>query len=104
MIQRRGFLAGMLALGLTPAIVTSKGFLPTFEPRVWGEMFLNLNSTYGKLGESIDLAQQRTIEYSSARTAMENHWRMLREQREAMNRFGDVDKMIKGIVQDILRK
>jgi Protein of unknown function (DUF4043) len=34
MIQRRGFLAGLLALGAAPAIVTSKGFLPTHQPIV----------------------------------------------------------------------
>jgi hypothetical protein len=33
MIPRRGFLAGMLAIGAAPAIVTSKGFLPLHTPR-----------------------------------------------------------------------
>lgn len=32
-MNRRGFLAGMLALGVAPAIVTSKGVFGAFEPR-----------------------------------------------------------------------
>jgi hypothetical protein len=35
-MNRRGFLAGMLALGAAPAIVTSKGLVAALEPRIIG--------------------------------------------------------------------